>query len=172
MRCRVMSPVLALVVGALSGCFDGTDPLPDLDGSMHATIENRTTLNPIFVRSPDPWDAEKALTATMTPGGNLVITGIESSRVEITLTIYDAAVGSFTASGGDLVPTVEATYGDGRTFSYSSSKFAGTAVVNITSLSATNAVGTFEFVAMPLMVDADFTPAYRVTNGTFSVRIR
>jgi hypothetical protein len=160
---------LALIVGVLPGC-DVVDP-PPVDGTMHASIENRTTLNPTFVGSSDPWDAEKRLTATMSPGGNLVITGVENSRVEITLIIYNAAVGSFTSSPGELLPGVEATYGDARTFSYTSSK-GGTALVNITSLSATRAVGTFEFVAFPLLVDAEATPAYRVRNGTFSVNIR
>ena len=161
MRRCLVSALLALVVGALPGCGDGVDPLP-VDGTMHASI----------VGSGDPWDAEKSLTATMSSGGNLAITGVENSTIEIKLTVYDAAVGTFTGTGGETVPKVEATYGDGRTFSYSSAGFGGTARVTITELSVTKAVGTFEFLAFPLRIDLQGTPSYRVVNGTFNVTIR
>jgi hypothetical protein len=151
---------LVATVGMLTGCGDGTDPLP-VDGAMHANI----------VGSSDPWDAEKTLTAKMV-NGNLVITGIEDSSVEITLTVYDATVGSFTALGGEPVPKTEATYGDRRSFSYTSALAGGTANVTITELSATKAVGTFDFIAFPLLVDLDGTQMYRITNGTFNVTIR
>jgi hypothetical protein len=167
MRRRLVSAVLSLVVGALPGCGDGTDPLP-VNGTMHADI----------VGSSDPWDAEKMLTATMSAGGNLVITGVENSTIQIRLTVYDATVGSFSAAGGDVVPKAEATYSDERTFSYSSSgtretgTLGGSVLVVITQLSATKAVGTFEFVAIPQRVDLEGTPSYRIRNGTFNVTIR
>jgi hypothetical protein len=172
MRCRLVSAVLVLVVGVLPGCFDGTDPSPVLDGTMHATIANRTTQNPTFVGSSDPWDAEKALTATMTPGGNLVIAGVENSGIAITLTVYDAAVGSFSALGGEPAPRLEATFGNDRTFTYTSAAFGGTISATITELTATKAVGTFEFLAFPVIADGARTPSYRIRNGTFDVTIR
>ena len=163
---------MALVVGALPGCgVGGVDPLP-VDGTMHATIENRTTLSPNFVRSNDPWDAEKALTATMSPSGKLVIAGIENSTIAITLTIYDATVGSFSAIGGELAPRLEATIGNDRTFTYSSAVFGGTISATITELSATRVVGAFEFLAFPVIVDGARTPSYRIRNGTCDVTIR
>jgi hypothetical protein len=160
MRRRLVSALLAAVVSGLSGCGDGVDPLP-IDGTMHADI----------VGSSDPWDADKKLTATMT-NGNLLITGVEDSSIEITLTVYNAAVGTFTAMGGDPVPAIEATYGDSRTFAYTSVLSGGTARVTITELTATKAVGTFEFIAMPNLYDFDLTPTYRVANGTFNVTIK
>jgi hypothetical protein len=139
---------------------------------MHATIQQRTTINPTFVGSSDRWDAEKTLTATMSPRGNLVITGMENSGIAITLTVYNAAVGSFGALGGEPASRLEATFGNDRTFLYSSSAFGGTISATITELSARKAVGTFEFLAFPLIVDGVRTPSYRIRNGTFDVTIR
>lgn len=150
----------ALMILALSGCGDSTEPA-ELDGTMHASI----------VGSSDPWDAEKTLTATMRHG-NLVITGVESSTIEIVVTIYDAAVGSFTAVAGDPVPSVVATYGDARTFSYGSVRAGGTASATITELTDSRAVGTFAFMAAPVIPDLQGTPVYRIVNGTFNVRLR
>jgi hypothetical protein len=151
---------MAGLLCALSSCGDSTDPV-ELDGTMHANV----------VGSADPWDAEKTLTATMT-NGNLVITGVENSTVTITLTVYDAAVGTFTANGGDPVPRIEATYGDDRSFSYTSAAGTGTANIVITELSATKAVGTFTFLAFPVFIDLEGTPTYHIVNGTFDVRIK
>ena len=128
---------------------------------MHANVQG----------SADPWDAEKTLTATLT-NGDLVIKGTENSTVTITLTVYNAAVGTFTAAGGEQVPKVEATYGDERSFSYTSVLEGGTARVTITELTATKAVGTFEFLAFPVILDLSLTPSYRILNGTFNVTIR
>jgi hypothetical protein len=139
---------------------------------MHAIIEQRTTLNPTFVGRSNPWDAEKTLTATMSPGEKLVITGIENSGIAIKLTVYNAAVGSFSALGGEPASGLEATIGNDRTFLYSSAAFGGTISATITELSATRAVGTFEFLAFPLFVDGARTPSYRMRNGTFNVTIR
>jgi hypothetical protein len=157
MRLRL---AFALGIGSLVACGDSTDPLP-VDGTMHATI----------VGSSDPWDAENTLTARVT-NGNLFISGAENSSVAITLTIHDAAVGVFSAAAGAPAPAVEATYGDNRTFSYGSVRTGGSATVTLTEFTATRAVGTFEFVATPVVPDFDNTASYRVANGTFNVAIR
>jgi hypothetical protein len=152
--------VATLVGCGLMSCTDMTEAEP-VDGAMHASI----------VGSADPWDAERSLTATMI-NGNLVVKGVEQSRASVTLTVYNAAVGSFDALGGEQAPRVEATYGDDRTFSYSSVLVGGTANVTITELSATKVVGTFMFLSMPVIPDPLLTASYRVVNGTFSVKIR
>jgi hypothetical protein len=160
MRRRLVLGLLAVVSSILPGCGDSTDPLP-LDGDMHANITG----------SADPWDAEKTLTGTMT-NGNLEINGVENSGIAITLIVYNAAVGTFNAIGGEPAPRVEATFGNDRTFSYTSTAGTGTITVTITQLSATKAVGTFEFLAFPVFPDDVGTPSYRIVNGTFDVTIR
>lgn len=159
-RLAIASFVGFFVSLASCGGGDATGNGP-VNGEMHATI----------VGSVDPWDAEKSLTAKLT-NGKLVITGVEQSTVAITLTIYDAEVGAFTAIAGEQLPRIEATYSDNRTFSYSSSKTGGTTNITITELSATKAVGTFSFVAPAVAIDAQGTDQYRISNGTFDVRIR
>lgn len=128
---------------------------------MHASITG----------SVDPWDADKTLTATMA-NGNLVIHGVEKSGIAITLTVYDAAVGQFSAVGGEPVPSLEATFGNDRTFSYTSAGMGGSIRATISELTAAKAVGTFEFLAFPQFLDDLGTPTYRVVGGTFNVTIR
>ena len=162
MRRRVS--VVAAAVSSLLlfvACGSGTDPAP-IDGTMHGNITG----------SADPWDADKSLTASMT-NGNLVIEGVEKSSITIRLTVYDAAVGTFNAMAGDPVPAAEATFGDGRTWTYSSAKPpSGNISVTITEITATTAKGTFNFLAYPIISDFAGTPTYRVTGGTFDVKIK
>jgi hypothetical protein len=148
-------------VAAIPGCDVPTAGEP-VDGTMNANI----------VGSSEPWEAEKSLSATMALG-KLIIKGVDSSTAAITLTIYNPAVGAFTAGGGEPLPSVEATYGDDRFFSYTSLKPGGGMVtLTITELTATTAVGTFAFVAMPIFNDLQGSDLYRVQNGTFNVTIR
>ena len=161
LRRRLTFAFLLGAVAFVPGCGDGGADPEAVDGTMHATIAG----------SSDPWDAEKSLSATMT-NGKLVIKGVENSTIAISLTVYDAAVGSFTAAGNDQVPTAEATYGDERSFSYTSAKMGGMVTIVITELTATKAVGTFTFVAIPIIADLEGTDQYHVTNGAFDVIIR
>jgi hypothetical protein len=161
MQRRLVFAGLMASVLMFASCGDSTDPQA-IDGTMHANI----------VGSSDPWDADKALSARLT-NGNLVITGTENSSLSITLTVYDAAVGTFTARAGDAVPAAEAQFGDNRSWNYSSAQFpSGSISVTITELSGTNAKGTFEFLAFPVIADFAGTGSYRLNGGTFDVKIK
>jgi hypothetical protein len=116
-----------------------------------------------------PWTARKSLAATMA-NGNLTITGVDN-RLSVTLKVFDAAPGSFTAVSGELVPAVEALFTDDLTFSYASAK-GGVATVVITELTESRVVGTFDFVAFAIFADARAMPQYHFANGTFNVRLR
>jgi hypothetical protein len=147
---------------ALAACSNdgGTDPDDDdfIDGTLTASVDGvGFTAN---------------LRATAVYSGNALT--IDASQTTATGSkLIDLSVVNVTGPGTFTVTTAgcSAVYGEivnSIATSWGANSFQGTGTVVITHLTSTHVMGTFSFVALPLLSG---TGQRTVTNGTFSIEL-